>query len=52
MFNVCVCRSGRRGPDGFKKEGGLFVAESYREEKRHSTIIRVGPHTDEVIVDA
>lgn len=33
-------------------EGGLFVTETYREEKRRGTIVRVRQNTTEKVVDA
>ena len=35
----------------WNKEGGLWVTESYREEKRRGDIVRVRHNTDEKIID-
>lgn len=36
----------------WNKEGGLFVSETYRDEKRRSNMVRVRQNTAEKIVDA
>lgn len=35
----------------WNKEGGLFVTETYRDEKRRSDMIRVRQHTAEKVID-
>lgn len=46
----------RQGGAGFtfywNQEGGLWVTESYRDDKRRSNIVRVRQNTDEKIVNA
>lgn len=36
----------------WNQEGGLFVSESYRDEKRRSNVVRVRQNTAEKVVDA
>lgn len=35
----------------WNEEGGVFVTESYRDEKRRSDMVRVRQHTDEKVID-
>jgi hypothetical protein len=36
----------------WNEEGGIYVTESYRDEKRRSDMVRVRQHTDEKVIDA